>query len=140
MLTQTVTVTLPEPLYRQAAQRAQRTHSSLEEELLVVLASALSTTDDLPTTASDPLAQLAYLTDDELWQAAQRHMLPEENARMQTLMLQRQSVGLTQTEQAEAEQLLRRSEQVMLLRAQAMTLLHERGYDVSHLIQPPAVQ
>ena len=48
------------------AQHARRTHSSLEEELLAVLASALSTTAELPTETSDALAQLAYLTDEEL--------------------------------------------------------------------------
>jgi plasmid stability protein len=140
MLTQTITVNLPDSLYRQVAQRARRTHSSLEEELLAVLASALSTTAELPTETSDALAQLAYLTDEELWQAAQVILPPEESMQMQTLMFKRQSEGLTQAEQEEAEQLLRRSEHVMLLRAQALALLHERGHNVSHLLNPPIEQ
>jgi plasmid stability protein len=136
MLTQTITVNLPDSLYRQVAQRAERTHSSLEEELLAVLASALSNTEELPTETSDALAQLAYLNDEELWQAAQVSLSPEENMRMQTLLLKRQAEGLTRLEQEEAEQLLRHSEHIMLLRAQAMALLHERGHNVAQLLYP----
>jgi hypothetical protein len=59
---------------------------------------------------------------------------------MQRLMLKRQAEGLTQTEQNEAQQLLRRSEHVMLLHAQAMALLRARGYNVSRLMQPSVTQ
>lgn len=136
MLTQTITVNLPDSLYRQVVQRAKRTHSSLEEELLAVPASALSNTDELPSETNDALAQLAYLTGEELWQAAQVSLSYEEKMQMQTWLLKRQAEGLTQIEQEEAEQLLRHSEHIMLLRAQAMALLHERGRNVTQLLYP----
>jgi hypothetical protein len=78
-------------------------HSSLEEELVAVLAAALSTTEDLPPASLDVMAQLAYLNDEELWQTAQMTLATEENTRMQALMLKRQSEGLFSNEQDEAE-------------------------------------
>jgi len=135
ILTQAITINLPDHLYRQVAQRAQSMHSSLEEELVAVLAAALSTTEDLPPASLDAMAQLAYLNDEELWQTAQMTLVSEENTRMQELMLKRQSEGLSANEQDEAEKLLQRSEKVMLLRAQALALLHERGHDVSASIR-----
>ena len=136
MATQTLTVNLPENLYRQVAQRADRMHSSLEDEVVAVVAAALSATADVPTETLDALAQLAYLDDDELWAAAQMTVAPAENQRMQSLLFKRQSDGLTLAEQAEAEGLLQRSDHIMLVRAQAMALLRERGHTVTTLIQP----
>lgn len=48
-------------------------------------------------------------------------------------MFKRQSVGLTLQEQREAEHLLHRYGQTMLVRAQAAALLQERGHDISSL-------
>jgi plasmid stability protein len=137
-LTQAITVNLPDHLYRQVAQRAQSMRSSLEEELVAVLTAGLSTTEDLPATTLDAMAQLAYLSDEELWQTAQMTLAAKENTRMQALMLKRQSEGLSSNERDEAEKLLQRSERIMLLRAQALALLHERGHDVSALLQSPS--
>lgn len=137
MSTQTLTVNLPDTLYRQVARRAARMHSSLEDELIAVVAAALSTTAELPANTLDAMAQLAYLNSAELWAAAQMKVAPAENERMQTLLFKRQRESLTQAEQTEAEQLLQRAEHVMLVRAQAIALLRERGQDVTNLIQPP---
>jgi hypothetical protein len=128
---------MPIALYQKVAQRAQNMDSSLEEEILTALATAFSEQDDLSDTTVDRLTQLRYLNNSELWQAAQITVSTDENARMQVLMFKRQSIGLTQDEQIEAEALVAKSEQVMLLRAQAIALLRERGHDVSHLIHPP---
>ncbi len=136
MPTQALTVNLPDNLYRQVAQRAERMHSSLEDELIAVVAAALSTTSDVPVETLDAMAQLVYLNDQELWAAARMVVAPVDNERMQSLLFKRQTDGLTSSEQDEAERLLQRAEHVMLVRAQAMALLRARGYDVSHLIQP----
>ncbi len=136
MSTQTLTVNLPEHLYRQVARRAARVQSSLEDELIAVVAAALSTTVGVPTETLDAMAQLAYLHDDELWASARMTTAPAENERMQSLLFKRQSDGLTQAEQVEAERLLQHSDHIMLVRAQAMVLLRQRGHDVTALIQP----
>ncbi len=93
----------------------------------------LSTTVDAPDSRLDAMAQLVYLNDDELWAAAQMRVAPEDNERMQSLIFKRQAEGLTLSEQDEAKRLLERADHVMLVRAQATTLLGERGYDVANL-------
>jgi len=140
IMRQPITVNLPDDLYQQVARRAQRMQSSLEDELVAVVASALSADEALPATTLDALAQLAYLHDDELWQATQVMLSPDENTQMQYLLQKRQAEGLTQIEQAETQRLLQRYDYIMLVRAQAIALLHTRGHNVSTLLQPPLPQ
>jgi hypothetical protein len=71
-----------------------------------------------------------------LWRAANIRTLPEENEQIQFLTLKRQTKGLNAAEQMEVEHLLQRYDHVMLVRAQAMALLHERGFDLSDLLNP----
>ena len=137
MAVQNVTVRLPDKLYDQIKRRAQRKQRSVEEEVAAVVAEAMPTQDDLPAGIGDELEQLAFLTDEELWRAAQSRLEASENQRMQTLMLKRQRDGLSQREQSEAERLVQRSNRIMLVRAQAAVLLKDRGYDVSGLISTP---
>ena len=85
------------------------------------------------------LAQLALLTDSELWQSAQAKLRDEENKQMQLLVWKQQRDGLTAGEQKQAEKLLERYNRTMLVRAQAAVLLKERGIDISSL-NPSLVQ
>lgn len=93
----------------------------------------LPSLDDLPSDIVDEMAQLAFLTDAELEQAAKITVTAQEVERMETLLFKLQREGLTAAEQEEANQLLHRSDQIMLVRAQAMLLLTERGLDISTL-------
>ena len=70
MALQTVTVHLPEMLYRQVARRAQRMRRSVEDELVEVVSTAMPTMEALPSDIVDDLEQLTYLTDAEMWEAA----------------------------------------------------------------------
>jgi len=133
MALETVTVRLPDVLYRQIEQRARRMHRSVEDELVAVVAEALPALEDLPADIADELAQLAFLSDEELWQAARTTLPPEESERMQTLLLKRQREGLSPEEQQEAERLLHRYDRTMLVRARAAVLLKERGHNISTL-------
>ncbi len=137
MAVQHVTVRLPDKLYDQVKRRAQHMHRSVEEEVAAVMAEALPAQDDLPAGIGDEMAQLAFLTDDELWRAARSRVTARETERMQTLMWKRQREGLTQREQSEAERLVQRSDRVMLVRAQSAALLKARGHDISELIANP---
>lgn len=137
--TQTVTVQLPDGLYRQVQDRASRLHRSVEGEVVALLTAALPTLDDLPAPLVDEMAQLVFLSDAELWRAARNELATEENERMQALLYKRQRAGLSRREEEEADELLRRYDRSMLLRAQAMALLKERGHDVSELLPTPAV-
>lgn len=136
MTLQTVTVRLPDVLYQQVERRAHRLQRSIEDEVVALVAAALPTPDDLPADIAEEMAQLVFLTDDELWQAARTTLTPRESERMQALLLKRQREGLTPQEQQEAEALLHRYDRTMLVRALAAVLLKERGHDVSSLRHP----
>ena len=136
MALQNVTVKLPETLYQQVKQRARQMRRSVEDELVAVVAAALPTIDDLPTDIADDMAQLTFLTDDELWQAARTTLSASQSERMQVLLSKRQQEGLTPQEEEEAKRLAHHYDRTMLVRAQAAVLLKERGHDISTLKQP----
>ena len=136
MALETVTVRLPDVLYRKIEQRARRMQRSVEDELVAVVVEALPVLEELPADISDELDQLAFLSDEELWEVARTTLPPEDSERMQALLLKRQRKGLTPEEQQEAERLLHRYDRTMLVRARAAVLLKERGHDISTLHQP----
>jgi plasmid stability protein len=133
MVLQTITVRLPDILYRRVEHRAQRMRRSIEEELVDVVSAALPTTDDLSPDIADDLAQMAFMTDAELWQAAQTELPLQDSAKMQALMFKRQREGLTTAEEREAKRLAHRADRTMLVRSRAAVLLQDRGHDVSSL-------
>ena len=133
MALQTVTVHLPEILYRQVARRAQRMRRSVEDELVEVVSTAMPDMEALPSDIADDLEQLTYLTDAEMWEAA-RTTLPRQNSeRMQALVLKRQGVRLTAVEERELKRLTHLADRAMLVRAQAAVLLKERGHNIESL-------
>ena len=133
MALQTVTVHLPEMLYRQVARRAQRMRRSVEDELVEVVSTAMPTMEALPSDIVDDLEQLTYLTDAEMWEAA-RTTLPRQNSeRMQALVLKRQGASLTAVEERELKRLTHLADRAMLVRAQAAVLLKERGHNIESL-------
>ncbi|MCB0240672.1 MAG: hypothetical protein KDH08_18985 [Anaerolineae bacterium] len=135
MAVQNVTIRMSDQLYHQVEQRAGRMQRSVEEEVVAVVEDALPVLDFLLADIADELGQMVFLTDSELWHAAQTVMTAGENRRMQALVLKRQREGLSPEEEIEAEQLTMRQERVMLLRARAAALLRERGQNVSTLLE-----
>jgi hypothetical protein len=77
------------------------------------------------------LAQLAYLNDAALWQAARSTMPSGQRARLQTLHELKQQRALEDRERTEEAALLRLYRETVLVRAQAAVLLKQRGYDVT---------
>ncbi|HRW11469.1 MAG TPA: hypothetical protein P5121_40505, partial [Caldilineaceae bacterium] len=69
----------------------------------------MMTTDDfrqgLPLSLAGELAQLPFLDDTHLWQAARQVAPVEKNERIQELVLKQQAEGLTDVEAQEAQQL-----------------------------------
>jgi plasmid stability protein len=120
-------VNLPEPLYERLQQRAAEAQRTVEEELLDVVVAAL------PPDLNEALSSLPLLDDEALWHAAQSHLPAEAAAEMERLHLKRQREGLTESEDETLSILVQQYERYMLVRAQAVTLLQERGYDVAAL-------
>jgi hypothetical protein len=137
MATHAVTLELPEPLYRRAAQRAAAGQHAVEEELTMVLNEAFTEPESgLPAALEEELAQLKFLDDVSLWRAAELRMPDESVERWRELVEKRDLMGSSATESQEIEQLLGLADRVMLIRAEAAVLLKDRGHDISRLIAP----
>jgi len=132
MTLQAVTLNLPKTVYeqiRRAAEKAQRPVDEVLVEAVVAVAPVMDTASEKQRTA---LAQMAYLNDAALWQAARATMPAEQRDCLEALHHQQQSQGLTAEERAEEQALLALYRETLLIRAQAAVLLKQRGYDVSN--------
>lgn len=130
---QTVTLRLPNLLYQRIERRAYKMNRSIEDELVNVVTEALPSLEDLPADITDEMAQLTFLTNSELLQTAAMSVTPLESERMEELLFKQQREGLTAKEQQQVNGLLHRYDQIMLIRAQAMLLLKERGIEIPNL-------
>jgi hypothetical protein len=136
MTTDSITGHVPHPLYERLEQRALRTRRSVEEELVEALAEAISFADaPLPVEVENLVDSLDAISDGSLWELARTSRLsPAAAAHLEELNLKRGREGLTGDEQRMAEALVRQYERAMLLRAEAMVRLKERGQDIAPLL------
>jgi plasmid stability protein len=134
MTTQTVTLKVPELLYRRLKARANQTQRTVEDEVLDVLAMAVPVADDLPPDLAEAISPLALLDDEALWRAARSQLPPPAAQQLEELHLKRQREGLIEAESQTLAALVRQYERAMLVRAQAAALLKQRGHDVSSLL------
>jgi hypothetical protein len=128
-----VTLRLPAPLFSYFQNRAERARRSLEAVLLEAVATVAAEEDqDL----SQSLADLDLLTDEELWRAARNRLSEDLRLKLEALNLKQQRETLTPAEKDTLGQLVHHYDRAVLLRAQALRLLKERGQDVSQLLIP----
>ena len=132
MATLEVTLRLSEPVYdqlRRAAEQSQRSVADLLVEAALAAAPALTEPAGGLRAA---LAQMAYLNDAALWQAARATLAPTQRERLEELHLAQQREGLATAEQEEERALLTLvSRDRCSVRAQAAILLKQRGYDIA---------
>jgi hypothetical protein len=133
MAGQAVTLHVPEGLYRRVKQEADRTHRSVEEELLDVVAGAVPGPATLPDDLATVVDQLTFLDDAALARAARSHLPRKAARRLESLHAKRQREGLDNGEPQELERLVRQYERSMLIRAHAMLLLKQRGHESTAL-------
>ena len=135
---QTLELTLTNELYQQVKQRAGQTNRTIQAEVIAAVEALLAPDNlsgELPPTLAEEIAQLPFLDNYHLWQAARQVAPAEKNERMQVLVLKQQAEGLTPTEQEEAQQLQFYAHRLMLIRAEAAVLLQQRGFNISTLRQ-----
>ena len=126
-----VTVTLPEPVYRRIERAAQQSQRSVAQVLGDVAAALAPQADELPGDLQMALAQMAFLNDAALWRAARTTLQQEQQQRLETLHDKQQRSGLSPVEQAEEQALAKLYRETQLVRAHAVMLLMQRGYDIS---------
>lgn len=131
MSTQTVTVRLPKPLYQRIQNAAQIQRRPIEKLLLDSVATGMSLLDDLPPELASEMAALALLNDAALWRTTRSTLSTKQQKQMSKLLQAKQRGKLPPEDQPVLDQLLAEYERAVLIRAQAVVLLRQRGYDVS---------
>jgi hypothetical protein len=108
---------------------------SIAAEVVEVLATAVPAMDDgIPQDLDDEFAHLATLDDAALRRAARSRLAVRESRRLESLHFELQSEGLTDAERAEEQRLIRAYRRALLIRAQALALLKQRGRDIAPLL------
>ena len=130
---QTVTLHLPDATYRRLVELAAKSERPLAEETVSLLNSVLTADKDITFDINTRLESLSLLTDEELWNAATSTAPVEDNESMQWLLEKRQREGLTPNELEQLKVLSERFNQIMLTRARAVSILYERGCNISTL-------
>jgi len=131
MSVQSVTLNLPETVYEQIQRAAVKTKRRVDEIMAEAVAAVAPIMDSAPQNLRAVLAQMAYLNDAALWQAARSTMTVEQRERLQFLHDKQQREALTAEEKTEEQILLTLYRETLLIRAQAVVILKMRGYSVS---------
>ena len=134
MTLQTMTIQLPTDIYRFLELRAKQTRRTVRDELVEVVATAVQEEQTLPNDLESALAQMSFLNNEALWNAAHSHLSSEDAIQLEALNLKQQREGLDAEDELIHGQLLHQYEHFMLVRAQATVLLKQRGYDVNELV------
>jgi hypothetical protein len=125
---------LPTPLFQHFQTKAERAHRSLEAEILDAVATVAADEEELSPDLNNATRDLELLNDEELWRAAQNRFSDDARLQLEALNFKQQKGKLTQAEEETQAQLVQQYDQSMLLRAEAASLLKERGHDVSTLL------
>ncbi len=134
MTAHAITLQLPAPLYDHFQSRAERTHRSLEAELLDAVATVAEDEEDLSPDLSTAITDLKLLNDDELRLAARNRLSGDTKAQLDRLNFKQQNETLSPAEKETLEELVREYDRAVLLRAEALRLLKERGQAISELL------
>lgn len=132
-MSQTVTLTLPDKLYRPVQRAAQATQQPVEKVLLTALYASLPPLDDLPADLADELIQMETLNNNALQQALLETVPIDQQQALEELLQRNQAGGLTPVEQEQLASLQRAADSVMLRKAHAAILLRFRGQRIPTL-------
>jgi len=131
MSSQTVTLNLPEEIYRRFKGVAENTHQRLEDVLYQTIQSNLPpSTDDLPPELQDELAALLKLESRILWTPAQAPLPPAQWQRHQALLEKGEEDALTAKEREELSRLRTLVDNFVLRRSYVLAVLKWRGYSL----------
>jgi len=127
----TVTVDLSPDVYIQLLERARQHQRQVEEEAGLALAAAVRTPSGLP---DDLETALDTLDDDTLRRVSYSQPSVDDGILLAALVEKRRRDGLNPLEEQWLAELGERHDRVMVLRAKAVALLHERGVDVAERV------
>ena len=134
MTEHTVTLALPEELYRNLEAQAQVGAVTIDQVVLGTLRHHLPPVEaDLPAEIQAELRAMDYLSDDALWQIASASMNADKVALWDVLLERKQAGELTLEGQALLSRLRDEGEILTLRKAHAYILLKTRGHAIPTL-------
>jgi hypothetical protein len=141
MSANTITVTIPDRLYRRLQVVASHTNRPISDILIDSATTLLPVAEadvTLPTELADELAAMRLFSDEALWKATEPTLSPKQQLRLTELTRQQGARTLSPVAQQELNNLLAKYDRSVLLRAQALSLLAIRGHAVPDLNETPS--
>jgi paraquat-inducible protein B len=133
-MTETVTLQIPESIYRRLVNTARATKRPLQEVMIHALkVGSPPAWDNVPNEFQVELAALDRMEDEALWTIAQSRKTAADMERYNTLLERKKDNAIADTERIELTALRTEADLFMLRKAQAAALLRWRGY---HVISP----
>ena len=133
----TITLTLPEPMFRHLQRLSEITHRPVENLVITTINVALPLDPSLPTEVANELAGMTMLSDEALWAASESALAPSEQRRLSQLNHAGDARSLTNAETAELSQLIELYDRAVLRRARALAILAFRGYAIADRTELP---
>ena len=130
MTSQTITLELPDPLYRSARRIADATKRPIEEIVQESLHHTLPPLDDVSADEAELLARMSAYDDASLWQEADAVFPPETQAEFQALLNNQSAGELKETDKVRLRSLMDEYGRLLVRRSHAWLLLARRGYSV----------
>jgi hypothetical protein len=127
-MTDLIILKVPEDISARARQIAAAIAQPVEQLLLDHLKTLAAPLPALPPDTQAELDALHHLSDDALWTIASAQMLEDAQARAHALLDKNSRGAITDDEHAELEQLAERGDRLMLRKAEAATILRQRGH------------
>jgi hypothetical protein len=136
MAEQTITVQLPEQIYRRLMEKAHTSHQGLDEVVMQTIRAGMPPSLELvPARFRADLEALDQMSDEMLWQIGRADLDQTKVVLYQTLLRKNQRDELTNEEQDTLTALREEADLLMLRRAYAFALLNWRGHRIPILSQ-----
>lgn len=131
MVTETITLQIPQILYQRLLNTAYAQRRPIEEVIIHALqVGSPPAWDDVPEEFQADIAALDKLDDNSLWQILRSCKTAEQMERYDWLLERNSSGNITDAEQLELIKLRQETDRFMLCKAQAAVLLRWRGHHV----------
>jgi hypothetical protein len=129
MTLQTINIQLPDTIYQRLQRVAEAMNQPIEEVVFQTIRGNLPPSlEDLSPELRRVVADLQYLSDEELWAIAKAPLPPQQWRRHQRLLGKAQDGTLSAVEQKELEELRVATDRFVTRRSYALALLKWHGH------------
>ena len=139
MVSQSITLNIPDNVFQRLQRMAQMIHQPLEAVVFQSLRGNLPPLiEDVPEEWRDEMADMEQLPDNALWKVGKEPLPERQWARHQELLEQNQDGILTDSERRELEQLRTMTDRFVFRRSYALALLKWRGHAILQNLSMPS--